>query len=69
MTARVYTWDHNQQPPLDGIADLIDQLTDGKITMRELDTGSDQYAWLITDKALRPRELAALALAEGIVLP
>lgn len=44
----ILTWDWKEQPPLDDIADIIKTMSGGTVNMVEVDTGSDQFAWVIS---------------------
>jgi hypothetical protein len=53
MTAQVFSWDWQQQPDLQAIAAAVTELSaSGRVFMREIDTGSDDYAWVVSDTEL-----------------
>ena len=54
--ARIFTWDHRQQPDLEEMAALISELSGGKVVLQEVDTGSDEYAWTVADRELSEEE-------------
>ena len=49
MTARCFSWDWRGQPNMDAIAEYVKELTSGLVVMKPVDTGSDDYAWVIAD--------------------
>lgn len=49
MAARCFSWDWREQPDMEAVAALVAELTDGRIRMREVDTQSDEYAWMVAD--------------------
>ena len=53
MDAQVFSWDWKAQPPLRAIAAVVTKMSaSGQVFMREIDTGSDQYAWVISGAAM-----------------
>lgn len=60
MVARVFSWDRCQQPDMEAIAAFVAELSGGKVTMREVDTGSDEYAWVIADREVSDDEAMEL---------
>lgn len=67
-TARVVTWDWRQQPPLADIARAVAELSAGRVHMREVDTGSDQYEWVISDYPVDDAEAERLEEARTVAL-
>lgn len=63
--ARIFTWDHNQQPDMEAIAALVAELSGARVVMREVDTGSDEYAWVVADHEVSGEELRSLAEPRG----
>jgi hypothetical protein len=49
MAAKIITWDWKEQPDLDTIARAVHEMSGGLVHMREVDTGSDQYEWIVSD--------------------
>jgi hypothetical protein len=56
MTARIFTWDCNQQPDMENIASFVAEISGGKVIMAEVDTQSDEYAWVVADHQVSDRE-------------
>ena len=52
MTARVFSWDYRGQPDMAAIAAAVAALSAGQVFMREVETGTDSYAWVISDAEL-----------------
>ena len=46
--AAVLSWDCREQPDLDGLARIVRDLTGGALHLRAADTGSDQYAIVLS---------------------
>ena len=65
MTARCFSWDCRQQPDMAAIATFVAELSDGKVVMREVDTRSDEYAWVIADREVSEEEAMALWMKEA----
>lgn len=61
---RVLTWDWREQPDLDRLAAHVRELSGGKVRITTVDTGSDQYAIVIADRALTADEAYAAYEAE-----
>ncbi len=49
MTARVLSWDWRAQPDLDQLAAAIHELSGGRLHLRQVNTGSDEYAIALAD--------------------
>jgi hypothetical protein len=49
MAAKIITWDWKEQPDLAELAAAVAEMSGGRVHMREVDTGSDQYEWIISD--------------------
>lgn len=64
MSHRVLSWDWRAQINLDDLADAIRELSGGKVRMRVVDTGSDQYAIVLADRQVGAAEALALYEAE-----
>jgi hypothetical protein len=45
---KTFSWDYEEQPPLDEIAEAVGALSGGSLRMVMPDTGSDQYELVIT---------------------
>lgn len=54
--AAVISWDWRQQPDLDHLARLIHDLSGGQLIVRQADTGSDQYALVLSTVGLDQQE-------------
>lgn len=46
--ASILTWDWREQPNLAELAELLLELTNGRLHLKSVDTGSDQYAVVIS---------------------
>lgn len=45
----VLSWDYKEQPPLDELAKLIEEFSEGRLHLRCVeDTGSDEYAVVVS---------------------
>ena len=56
MTARVLSWDWREQPDLDHLATTIHDLSAGRVRLHQVDTGSDEYAIVLTDEPITQAE-------------
>lgn len=46
--ARVFSWGWREQPDMTAIAAAVTEMSGGgQVFMREIETGSDQYAWVV----------------------
>lgn len=45
--ARVFRWDHQQQPPMDEIAEAVVELSGDRVHMAMPDTNSDEYELVV----------------------
>jgi hypothetical protein len=52
MIARVLSWDWREQPDLDQLGRIIADLSGGRLHLRRVDTGSDEYAVVVADSPL-----------------
>lgn len=61
MSAQLFTWGWRAQPPMAKIAAAVTSLSaHGKqVHMREVDTESDEYAWIVSDVELTGEQAAA----------
>lgn len=48
---------------MEAIAAFVAGLSDGRVRMREVDTGSDEYAWIVADREVTDDEALELYLA------
>lgn len=64
MTARVFNWDYRQQPDMAAIAAAVTQMSAGRVFMREIDTGGDNYAWVISGAELTDEQAYRLYSCE-----
>jgi hypothetical protein len=49
VAAKIFTWDWQEQPDMAAIAEVVHEVSGGRVHMREVDTGSDQYEWIVSD--------------------
>jgi len=56
----VVTWDWREQPDMNAIALAVYGMSGGAVFMSPVDTGSDQYAWVISDAPLSPLQVKKL---------
>lgn len=62
---RLFSWDWRDQPNLDAIAAAVTELSaNGRVFMREIDTGDDSYAWVISDAELTDEQAYRLYCGE-----
>jgi hypothetical protein len=54
--ARVFSWDWREQPSMHIIAAAVNRISGGTVYMRELDTGGDNYAWVVADHEVSDEE-------------
>ena len=68
MMDELFTWDWRAQPPMDAIAKAVSEMSasGSRIHMREVNTESDQYAWIIADHEVSDEEAARLYFDEGV---
>lgn len=52
MNHHIMTWDWKEQPDLTELAGRLLQLSEGRIHLYEVETGSDQYAIVLSDAAM-----------------
>ena len=65
MSARVFSWDWRQQPDMAAIAAAAMELSEtGPVWMREIETGSDQYAWAVSAAELTDQQAWLLYIGE-----
>jgi len=65
MDPRVFSWDWKAQPDMAAIAAAVTKMSaDGQVFMREIDTGSDQYAWAVSGAELTDRQAWSLYRGE-----
>lgn len=64
MTARVFSWDYRQQPDMAAIAAAVTGMSGGRVFMREVETGTDSYAWAVSDAALTGEQAYRLYLGD-----
>lgn len=48
----ILTWDYRQQPDLDALSRAVAAMSDGTVHVRQVDTGSDEYAIVISTAEL-----------------
>jgi len=49
VAARIFIWDWKAQPDMADIAKAVLELSGGLVHMREVDTGGDEYEWIVSD--------------------
>jgi hypothetical protein len=49
INARIVTWDWKEQVDFDELRRVIAELSGGQVHMAEVDTDSDQFAWVLAD--------------------
>ena len=65
MTARVFSWDYRGQPDMASLAAVVTELSaNGQVFMREVETGTDSYAWAVSDAELTDEQAYRLYLGE-----
>jgi hypothetical protein len=64
VSARMFTWDYRAQPEMDDIAAAVAELSGGRVFMREVNTRSDEYAWVVSDTELTDEQAERLYFAE-----
>lgn len=52
--AGILTWDWREQPSLNALRRILDELAVARPYIAEVDTGSDQYAWVFSSSSLSP---------------
>ena len=60
MSAQIVTWDWKAQPEMEVIAAAVREISDGRVFMREYDTGGDNYAWIVSDHEVSDEEAGRL---------
>ena len=60
MSAQIVTWDWKAQPEMEVIAAAVQEISDGRVFMREYDTGGDNYAWIVSDHEVSDEEAERL---------
>ncbi len=60
MTTRLLTWDWRGQPNLQHLAKAVHDLSGGRVSLYEVDTGSDQYAIVLADEPLTAEQAASV---------
>ena len=65
--ARVFIWDYRRQPDMAAIAAAVVQVSaDGPVFMRDIDTGTDDYAWVVSDAELTDKQAWRLYVGEDV---
>lgn len=59
-TARCFSWDYRQQPPMSEIAAFVNAISGGKVDIMEVRTGGDRYAWVVADHEMTDEEAMEL---------
>lgn len=50
MIHRILSWDWKEQPDLDQLREALREVSGGTVHLHEVDTGSDQFAVVLTDR-------------------
>lgn len=58
--ARLITWDYREQPPMDVLARLLTEVSAGAVHLAQVDTGSDEYAIVLSNQPLTGAEAHAV---------
>lgn len=64
MAAKVFSWDWKAQPAMSAIAGAVAELSRGQVFMRQIDTGGDNYAWVVSDAELTDEQAWQLYIGE-----
>jgi hypothetical protein len=64
VAARVFTWDWKEQPPLAEVAEAIAEVSGGTVHMRQVDTGGDEYALVVSDRQVDDAEAGQLVFGD-----
>lgn len=59
MSSKVLSWDWRGQLDIDELAEALAALSDGKIRVYDVDTGSDEFAIVVSDTPMKGDEVAA----------
>lgn len=57
MTARALSWDYREQPDLEDLAEILAEVSGGRIHLHQVDTGGDQYGIVVADRELTAAEV------------
>jgi hypothetical protein len=52
----IMSWDWKAQPDLDRLAAVVLEMSGGRVHMRQAETGSDEYALVVSDEPLSQAE-------------
>jgi hypothetical protein len=55
---QLVTWDWKEQPDVERVARALAEVSGGAIYVYDVDTQSDQFAWVIASGELTPDEVA-----------
>lgn len=58
IRTEVLSWDWREQPDLDALAGIIRDLSGLRVHLTQVDTGSDEYAIVLSDQQLSKDEAA-----------
>ena len=62
---RVFRWDWRAQPDMAAIAATVTEMSaGGRVFMREIETGGDNYAWVVSSTELTDQQAWLLYLGE-----
>jgi hypothetical protein len=65
MNAQVFSWDWKAQPDMAAIAAAVTGLSaSGQVFMRPIETGGDNYAWVVSGAELTDEQAWRLYLGE-----
>jgi hypothetical protein len=57
-TRHILSWDWKEQPDLRALAQLVNEVSGGRVHITEAETGSDQYAIVIADHPVSDTDAA-----------
>lgn len=60
MSHRILSWDWREQPDMEQFGKVVEELSGGRVHLHEVNTGSDQYAVVLTDENLPFAEVDAV---------
>lgn len=58
--AAAMTWDWREQPDMGYLAQILHELSDGAIHLQKVETGSDEYAIVVSTPPLDPAAVDAV---------
>lgn len=61
---QLISWDWAEQPSLDELSRAIEEVTEGRVRLYRVDTGSDQYAIVLAAEAMTGPQVDAMWTAQ-----